>query len=134
MDGFESSHHDDHKSLQTAFSSQSIVFWLVFSFTIGVIFSPFAYGFVFLIGFAIVFALAGIVYGGDMYHDKNRAVLFIFAIFSISILGFLIGRAAVTDDRSPFRSDYSLEDDNNKKQWEEDEEKNEYDHEHELCD
>lgn len=134
MDRFESSRRTDHKSLQTTFSSQSIVFWLVFSFTIGVIFSPFSYGFIFLIGFAIVFALAGIAYGGDMYHDKKRAFLIIFAIFSISILGFLIGRAAVTEDHSPFRPDYSLEEDNDKKQWEEDEEKNEYDHEHELCD
>jgi len=105
-----------------------LIFWIIFSFAIGVIFSPFSYGFAFLIGFALVSSLASIAY------NRNSTPLIVFGIFSVTILGFLIGRAVIKDDWSPFRMDYSLEKDDKKKDWLKNERKNEYDDEHNFRD
>ena len=125
---------NDNKSLWSTFSGESPVFWLVFSFTIGVVLSPFSFGFVFLIAFLLLFSLASIAYNGNTYRSTNQAYLFLLGFFAVSVLGFLIGRTAVKKDWSPFRMDYRSEDDDVKNKWKEDDKKDEYDHEHEFCD
>lgn len=86
-------------------------FWLVFSFAFGIIFSPFSYGFLFLIisfiPFEMYMAYRNYKTIGPEYIFWRGAYIF------ATVVGFLLGRIMIVDDDLPFRSRY--EDNKNKK-------------------
>ncbi len=84
------------------------LFWLIFSFILGIIFSPLSFGFLFLIfsfiPFEIYVAYKNYKFIGPEFIFWRGAYIF------ATVVGFILGRIIIVDDHSPFRFDYKEKD------------------------
>ena len=81
----------------------SVLFLIVFTFVIGLIFAPFSFGFIFFLVFWIVWAILYSLLIQFKYPIWR--LLTVVGIFFTGLLGFIIGRLLV-GDKHPFKCTY----------------------------
>ena len=78
----------------------AVLFYIVFSFVIGLIFAPFSWGFSF---FLFVWLLWFIAYSMIVqWQYPNWRLLTVIGVFCAGLTGFIIGRFLI-DDHKPFK-------------------------------
>lgn len=81
----------------------SVLFWIVFTLVIGIIFAAFSFGFIYFILFWVVWFI-----GYSMLVDFDYPIWRMFTlmgVFFTGLTGFLVGRYLV-GDLDPFRSTF----------------------------
>jgi hypothetical protein len=82
----------------------SVPFQIIYSFVIGLVLSPFSFGFIF---FILSSGINEFWYAYRISGKYNNYHLFYrFGIFCVGLLGFLVGRTIICKDRYPFRGIY----------------------------
>ncbi len=78
----------------------SVLFFIVFTFVIGLIFAPFSFGFFYFLVFWVIWFIAYSFLIKWQY--RNWRLLTIIGIFCAGLTGFVLGRFIIGDDK-PFR-------------------------------
>ena len=89
-------------------SGYTPLFQIIFAFVLGILFSPYSKGILFLVIFILLFELWYSYYNNFDYYGINgslRPALILYSIF-----GFLVGRTFVCLDFNPIRGDYNDDD------------------------
>ena len=82
----------------------SFPFQLLYYFTIGLVLSPFSYGFGFYL-ISSIFSESWYAYKIKGVYTPNH-LFYRFGLFCVGLMGFLIGRTIVLGDRYPLRAKY----------------------------
>ena len=99
---WDSKENKDILSELKSYYPDSVLFSLVLSFAVGLLFAPWSFGFLYLLIFIIVYEIIYACYHKDFSTNNFMIRL---GIVVASIFGFIVGRA-ILQDSDPLRASY----------------------------